>query len=239
MILLFIFSIELTTKIDSLNKLLDEQPELPIILQLNKCYLQQNEFYKSINLLKKFETKFLPEKPILMFNIGDTYLFAGDIPSAREQYLKLVSRYPRSDVANDALERLYLIEATRQDTLRLKKLAYAVCLFRTDQLDNAIDSLKGLLKTKVGAYAHYYSALIYKQKEDLPLALGALEELNNFFPGHKIHNAALLLADIHIQSDNKKAAQKILENLIVKNPNTIYAVRAREMLKTLGSGLDF
>ncbi len=233
MIVLYLFlSLELDTKVDSLKASLDHSVQLPTVLELNKCYLYMGKFGEGIELLRRYERYFaLEEKSIVLFTIGDNFLFTGKILEARDEYLKLVNHYPHSQIANDALERLYLIETTRKDTVLLKKLAYTLFLYHTDQLHTAEDSLRNLLKTKVGAYAYYYLALLYKKKDDIPLALGALNELNNYFPEHTIHNATLFLAEIHLQSNNKKEARKILEDLIVREPTSIYGVRAREMLK--------
>jgi tetratricopeptide (TPR) repeat protein len=233
MILLFLFiSFELDIKIDSLKASLTQNPQLSTVLELNKCYLSMDEFNEAINLLKEYKNNFKSEeKYVLEFNIADDYFFAGKILEAHEEYLKLVSRYPRSEIANDALERLYLIESARKNMILLKKLAHAICFYQTDQLDTGQDSLKTLLKSEVGAYAYYYLALTYKKKEDFPLSLSALKELNNSFPDHKIHNVFLLIAEIYLQLNNEKEAQEILENLIVEKPTSIYAVRAREMLR--------
>lgn len=233
MILLYLlFYLEFDTKIDSLKASLIQNPQLSTVLELNKYYLSMGKFNKAINLLKEYENHFKSEeKSVLDFNIGDDYFFAGKILEARDEYLKLVGRYPHSEIANDALERLYFIESARKNMILLKKLAHAICFYQTDQLDTAQDSLKTLLKSGVGAYAYYYLALTYEKKEDLSLALSAFEELNNSFPDHKIHNVFLLIAEIHLQLNNEKEAQEILENLIVEKPTSIYAVRAREMLR--------
>ena len=229
-LLCLIFSIE--AKIDSLKMLLDKQPEVSTVIQLNKCYLQKGEFSNGINLIKKYEERFESEgKPILIYCLGEDYFFAGKIILARDEYLKVVSRFPDSEIANNALERLYLIEYARKDTSLLKRLANSICLYETEQFDIAKDSLTVLLKTIIGDYAYYYLALLYYTEGKLPLALSALYELNNSFPEHKIRNATLLLVEINLRLNNKKDAQKILEDLIIKEPNSIYAARARRMLK--------
>ena len=166
-----------------------------------------------------------------MFTIGDDHLFAGNILLAREAYLKLVAIYPSSEHANDALERLHLIESVRKDTVFLKRLTHSMFLYHTDQLHTAEDSLKNLLETKLAAHAYYYLALVYRKKSELPLALSALKELNKSFPDHKIHNAILLLAEILIKCKSKKEAKEVLENLIVEKPTSVYAIRAREILE--------
>jgi len=218
--------------IDSLETLLDQNPQIQIVLELNKCYLRTGNYTSGIHLLLEYEKNFNPEeKSVIRFTIGDNYFFAGKMLEAREEYLKLVSRFPQSQVANDALERLYLIEFARKDTVLLKRLAHAIYLYEIKEFDSADDSLKHLLKTTIGPHAYYYLALLYKSNDDLPQALSALEELNENFPEHKIHKAILLIAQIHLHLDNRKEAQKILEDLIIKEPTSIYAARARQMLK--------
>ena len=227
-----LLSLEIETQIDSLETLLDQHPDVLTVIELNKLYLKKNEFDKGINLLKKHETHFTSVvKPIILYALGEDYFFAGKIIVAREEYLKLVGRFPRSDIANDALERIYLIENARKDTVLLKRLAYSVCLYETEQFNRAEDSLKILLKTKIGDYAYYYLALLYHAQDELSLVLGVLNELNNSFPEHKIHNVFLFLADVHLELGNKKDAQNILEELIIKDPTSIYALRARKLLK--------
>jgi tetratricopeptide (TPR) repeat protein len=233
MILLFIFmNLELEAKIDSLEAFLQQNVQLPTVLELNKYYLRTGKINEGNALLQKYERYFAPDdRAIIHFAFADNHLYRGKILEARDEYLKLVSRYPRSDIANDALERLYLIEATRQDTTLLKRLGNTLYLYYTNQLSAAEDSLKSLLRTKIGAYAYYYLALVYREKDDIPLVLSTLKELNTTFPEHNLHNATLFLAEVHLQTDNKKEAQNILEDLIVKEPTSIYGVRAREMLR--------
>ncbi|KPJ71918.1 hypothetical protein AMJ52_08160 [candidate division TA06 bacterium DG_78] len=228
--LLLVLRLDTTT--DSLESLLEQNPNIVTVIELNKRYLQRDEFDNGIMLLEKYETEFThAEQPLLMYVLANNYFFAGRIVAAREEYLKLIGRFPRSEIANDALERIYLIEQTRKDTVLLKRLTYSIGLVETEQFERAGDSLGLLLKTTVGAYAYYYLAHLYYAQGELALALSALQELNNSFPEHTIDTVFLLLAEIHLKLGTKKEAQKILENLIIKDPASIYALRARQMLQ--------
>lgn len=233
MILLFLFlNIEVHSKIDSLSSLLDKAPQLSTILELNRCYLKLSDFDKGIELLKKYEkNSSWEEKPVLLFAIAEDYFFSGRLLEARKEYLLLSTKYPRADITNDALERLYLIESVKENTALLKRLAYALYLFHIGNFDSAEDSLKPLLKSTAGVHACYYLALLYKERGEFPLALSALEESFNTPPAQKMNNALLLYAELLIQLDKKKEAQRILEELLVNIPSSIYAVRARRMLK--------
>ncbi len=238
MILFFIFvNVELATKIDSLESLLNQHPSVSVVLLLNDLYLQKGEFDSSINLLKKYENFFtIVESPLLSYKIGESFFFAQKLIQSHEAYLKLIVRFPQDTIANDALARLYLIEEARADTTLLKKLAYSIYLYETGQLTMAQDSLKLLLPKKIGAYAYYYLAVIYNQLNEPALALSALNELNRTFPDRKLDNAFILMAELYLKLGNRKDGQNILESLIVKEPNSIFGVRARKMLKDMTNG---
>jgi Tfp pilus assembly protein PilF len=128
---------------------------------------------------------------------------------------------------------LYLIEATRSDTVALKRLGRGLSFFQIQQYETAQDSLKQLLKTRAAPYAFYYLARIYEAQDDLPLATGTLQELNETFPEHAIHTANLYLAELYWRSENPERAREVLEEVVVSAPHSIYAVRAREMLSAL------
>jgi tetratricopeptide (TPR) repeat protein len=128
---------------------------------------------------------------------------------------------------------LYLIEAARDDTVALKRLGNALLSLQTQQYEAARDSLKQLLATRAAPHAYYYLARVYEKQDDIPLAIGSLQELSSKFPDHTIHSADLFTAELYRQSDNINKAREILEQLVVNAPNSIYAVQAREMLTQL------
>lgn len=233
MILLFIFlSLELNTKIDSLNIVVKRNPQLLPVIELNRCYFLAGKDSLGIELLKKYSNRLgAYADALIALHLADDYLYTGDILKARNEYLKLVNHYSGSEFANDALEKLYMIEKARADKAKLKSLGYSIFLYQSDQTDAALDSLKPLIKTRLGDYALYYLALTYIKIDDLAQALSALENLNSLFPDHKIHNAILFQAEVYIGLDKKKEARAILEELIVRAPNSIYAVKARLLLE--------
>jgi TolA-binding protein len=106
-------------------------------------------------------------------------------------------------------------------------------LYETAQYLDAVDSARVLLNSLVGVYAHYYMALAYDAQDELPLSLSTIVELNEKYPKHSIHAATLLRADIYMRLDEPKKAREILEDLIVREPNTIYAFKARQKLELL------
>ena len=232
--IIFLLVLSIEVRIDSLENAFAVDRQLETLFQLNECYVARGEYHKSIELLQGNQRYFPKDddKSRIAYEIGDVFLFAGDMAKAYDTYLRLISRYPRTDIANDAAQRLYMI-AARDDTVQLKRLINVVRLYETAQYLAAIDSARVLLKSLVGAYAHYYMALAYDAHGELPLSLSTIVDLNEKYPKHKIYDATLLQADIYIRLDDLEKAQEILEDLIVREPNTIYAFKARQELELL------
>lgn len=232
-ILLLVMSIE--ARIDSLENAFTQNRELETLLALHECYLMTDQYHKSMSLLGQAERHFQKDadKSRIMFELGSVFMFVGEITKAHDMYLRLVSRYPKLDIANDAAERLYLIETARDDTVQMKRLINVVRLYETAQYEAATDSARVLLKTVVGAYAYYYLALSYRGLGDLTLTLGALEELNTEYPGHRVYEAVFLQASVYMILGELESAEEILQDLIVHEPNTVYALKARQKLEGL------
>jgi len=234
MILLFLL-VTIEARIDSLEHAFAQNRRIEIMLELSECYITTGQFHKSMTLLGQNERYFPKDadKSRIMYQLGNVFLFVGEVNKARDTYLQLMSRYPRLDIANDAAERLYIIETARDDTVQLKRLGNVIRLYETEQYAAAVDSARILLKSTVAPYAYLYMALAYRSLGDLTLTLGVLEEMNEKFPEHRVHEAILLAADVYMVLGKRKDAEEILKDLIVREPNTIYALKARQKLEKL------
>lgn len=234
-LLLLLFGV--TPRCDSLEAILARDARIENLLELSRCYVAGTEYHKAVAVLKTHEQRFPGEadRARLMYETGRVYMFAGDLPKAHDVFLRLLGTYPSLEIANDAAERVYLLEAARDDTVQLGRLINVVRLFETGQYGPAVDSARILLRTEVGAYAGYYLALVYEATGDLPLALSALDELNRAYPDHRVHEAVLLQADVLAGLGKEKEAVEILERAIVRAPDTIYALKARRKLAALES----
>ena len=239
MILVFLL-LSTQTRIDSLENSFAQRRSIETLLELNECYLMTDQFQKSMTLLGQNERHFTLDidKARIKFELGNVFLFAGEIEKAHETYLGLVGRYPHLEIANDAAERLYFMENVRDDTLQMKCLINVVRLYETERYDEMIDSARTLLRSTVGAYAYYYLALSYRAKGDLTLTMGALDELNARYPDHKIYGALFLQASVYLILGELKEAEELLKDIAVRAPNTIYAYQARQKLQNMGSNLD-
>ena len=231
MIILFLF-LGIEARIDSLENVFARSRNIETLLELNECYLMTDQYQKSMTLLGQNERHFRNDLDgsRIRFELGNVFMYAGEIAKAHETYLGLMGRYPQLDIANDAAERLYLIEAVRDDTVQMKRLVNVVRLYELGRYDEAIDSARVLLRSNVGAHAYYYSALAYRSKGDLSFTLSALDELNAQYPDHRIYEALFLQVSAYMIAGELAKAREVLEELIVSVPNTIYAYRARQKL---------
>jgi len=219
---------------DSLHNELDLEIRMTTIGTLNKHYIKNHDYNGARDFLETYENKVeWNDQAIIQVLIGDNLLYAGSLLGAREKYLTVVGRYTKSPAANDALERLYLLETARTDTNTLKRLAYVLGRLYCEQWMIAEDSLKQLLETKLRLHAYFHLALLYKETGDIPLAMSMLDALENEYPAHKLLAVPLLRAEIYLDSENPDGARAVLEDLIIQYPQSIHAVRARMLLKTI------
>jgi tetratricopeptide (TPR) repeat protein len=234
MILLFVF-LSIQSRTDSLEKVYAQNRQIETLLELNKCYVASGEFQRSMTLLGQNERYFRNDmdKAIILFELGNAFIFAGEIDKAHDSYLQLISRYPQFELANDAAERLYLIETVRDDPAKMRRLTNVVRLYETAQYNEAIDSARVLLKSSVDAHAYYYMALSYRGLGDLAMVLGTLEELSGKYPDNKIYEALFLQVNTYMILGEIDKARELLEDLIVREPYTIYALRARQKLEKM------
>jgi tetratricopeptide (TPR) repeat protein len=233
-LLALVISIDLPQTIDSLEAELDREICLSTILELNRCYVQQEEYSRAIQHLQSYEHAVSwDDQAALHVLVGDNLLYVGSLIAAREEYLTVVSRYTKSDAANDALDRLYLLETGRIDTIALKRLGYALSRMYTRQWTVAQDSLRQLLRTYVGSQAYYYLALVYKETGDIPLALGTLDALMRDFPKDNNLRVPLLKAELNILSNHVENARTLLEDFFIEHPQSIYTVKARALLNSI------
>lgn len=231
-IVYFLLLADPTYDVDSLEAALAREVRLPTVLALNTCYLRRGEYTRALELMADSEKKLPPaDRPVIVFHRGDNYLFAGGILEAREAYLGLVADYPSTDIANDALERLYLIEKNRKDMLLLKRLTRAMGLAYTAQYSAAEDSLRLLIPTDVGIYAYIFLAHAYTEQGELPLALGVFDELHAHLPDHTVDQARIAHSMLYLQAGDTLHARDILEDMVIKNPQSLFADRARELLR--------
>ncbi len=233
-IVFFLLFNDLTCNIDSLEAALANETRLSTVLALNTCYLRRGDYDKGLELLSRVEEQLPPEdRPSIDLQRGDNFLFSDKPLDAREAYLKLVSEHPHDERANDALERLYLIEKTRKNMSLLKRLTRAMGLAHTRQYRLAEDSLLALIRTDNSGYAHTFLAQVYIEQDKVPLALTTFTALAAKFPDHTLDHARIAHGTLYLQTGDTLNAKAVFEDVILRDPGSLYADRAREILRSM------
>ncbi len=222
----------LNSSLDSLKAEFEKSKDFELVVEINRLYLREGKV-DSANLFINDCEKLLDRvhHPFLSFLVGENLFFAGRILEARDSYLLTASRFSSREIANDALERLYLIEVARSDTTTLKRLARTILLMVLGKTVDAQDSLEELAETRLGNYALYYLALINLNEDRPEVALKFIKKMDKDFPQNRLLRAEILRAQILMKMGNKEEARKVLEALIIKDPTSIYAVMARQLLR--------
>jgi tetratricopeptide (TPR) repeat protein len=221
-------------RIDSLRTLIQGSPRLESILELNRLYGRTGQPDSGIALLVRYGNIVpVDQRSQLAFQLAEDYLYAGRLSEARETYLMTTALNPGSEIANDALERVYLVELGRRDTLELKRLLAVLADEAYGQLDSVPQRLRPFLSGTLSDIAYYRLGRAAARLKQYPEALAAFAELRRRFPEHTFHQVPLFEAEINIALGNSTKARSLLEAVIIRMPASIYAARAREMLKAL------
>ncbi len=221
-------------RIDSLRTLILVSPRTEFILELNRLYGQAGQPDSGTALLVRYGNIVpVDQRSQLAFQLAENYLYAGRLTDARETYLTTAALDPGSDMANDALERIYLLELGRRDTLELKRLLKVLADEAYGKADSVPPRLRPFLSGPLADIAYFRLGRIAARLGQYAEALAAFAELQRRFPEHTFHQVPLYEAEIHIALGDRAQARTILEDVIVRMPASIYACRAREMLKAL------
>ena len=221
-------------ELDSMVNQLGVYPLFEAVININNEYLRHNAFNKAITLLRSYENTYPGEfQARIEYALAENYFYESTIMEARNQYMSMAQRHTASIEANNALERLYQIEGMRTDTVIMKKIMYAICLFETGRYDASKDSLLKLVNSKLGDQSYDFLAGVYRERGDLPMALGALLAIDEQFPNCRIIGLPILKAEIYIDTKDREKAIMILENFLVQDPISVFAVKARQLLNKI------
>jgi len=221
-------------QIDSLLTLIRHDPRSEFILELNRLYGRSGQPDSGTALLVRYGN-IVPadQRPRLIFQLAENHLYAGRLTEARETYLTAAALDAGSEIANDALERVYLLELGRRDTLELKRLLAVLGDEAYGLLDSLPSRLRPFLSGPLADIAYYRLGRVTARLGQYPEALAAFAELQVRFPGHTFHQVPLYEAEINIALGDSSRARTLLEDVIIRMPESVYACRAREMLKNL------
>ena len=174
-----------------------------------------------------------------LFLLGETTYFQGDFDSALAIYEKVATQFPKSDYVNDALWRSVFINDNSDDRKLLHRIAGAQRLLYSRDYDSAIKDLKALLRDEPGSSLADDCVLLVGEalegKDSYNEAIAAYKDLAKLYPESRLRpEAKRRIGELFAEKLNdKKAAIKELEEVLLKFPDYVLASTVRNRIEKL------
>ncbi len=212
-------------------------PPLRAYFLVEEIYLKKNEYARAESILSVAATRVPRDSiPFIFYDRANLYLYQGRLGDAATSYNGLVSRFPASPIANDALDKLLIFKKALGDTQAIKAYGRACFYARIDSLARGVDTTKWLIKKFPILAADGYRLLVdyYLSFRQYGQALGTIGEFEDRMVGNELLGRMLLIKSaIYIEIKEKIKAKQTLERIILNFGAAPEVAIAREMLKGL------
>lgn len=208
-------------------------------LRLGLNYLEMGELNSAIQKLQDVNNYYIVNNPNLRsevkYYLAKTTYFAGNIDSAAILFNSLKND-EKDDIANDALEKLMLINENEENPLSIKEYAAVEYLVFKDKKTDAIKELKNIIKrypeSKLAQRSTIKMATIYMELKDYNEVIPILEDFRfKFATSIFTDECLILLADAYYKSGNtEKAIEKLTEFLVDYN-KSIHVQEVRDKIR--------
>jgi len=173
------------------------------------------------------------------FLLAELVYYQGDFDSALAIYKRVADEYPNSDYVNDALSRSVLINDNTNDRKLLHRIASAERLLYSREYDSAIKELKLLMKDQPGSAPLDRCVLLLAEalegKKSYNEAVAAYRDLTDLYPESRLRpEAQRRIGELFAERlNNRKAAIKELEEVLLKFPDYVLASAVRDRIEQL------
>ena len=211
-------------------------------VDLASCLIKMDQLEKADSLLTAATSgmKSGAESERASFLKGEIALFTGDYDRAARIYRRLIKDSPGSDFTNNALERLMVIEAEKNDDKyspdldRFAAGAKARAMGRFEEAAG-IFSDEAFVKSSIGEQALFAAALTYREADENDLAMMTLKEYVEKYPqGFYVDRALLNLGDLYLlKKETRSLARDAFNKILEDFPDGPVSEQARGRLKAL------
>lgn len=217
------------------------QPWANTFLLLNDIYISQNKINESESLLHdavtQLKNRFPNEFDLARFQLAEIDFYRGNIDTALAQYHDLVSN-ANSAVANDALDRINLIEQNKNLNKAIRNYAKAELYERQENYTDAIkeneEAYSSSMDEDLGERSLLNSADLYVKMNVPDSALSKIKELNDKYPDSIYGDLALFKAgSILMEQKRNEESMKYFMDLLVKYPKSIYLQATRDKISLI------
>lgn len=228
-----------------LKRLIQNFKGFPIVasgmVKLGELYVMQDKTEEAEKIfaqtVRDYTNTNLSQADKAAFLLAELEYYRGAIDSAKEHYMVLAARTD-ADVANDALERLTLIDQNKNTLDTLKAFAAAEFKERQHKDNEAVTLFKQVVdlapESDLAEQSLLRCAVINSQRGQFSSEREFLTTLLTKYPDTIYGDKALLsIGDSYAQEGNKLAAIQALTDLLAKYPRSIHLNEAREKIRKL------
>jgi tetratricopeptide (TPR) repeat protein len=233
------------TAIEELNNVTKQFPKQRITAaamnQLSRIYLlkeNQDSAEKILNYIIRNYNQIASEEVLsAKFNLAEMLFYKGEIDSAKVLYMEL-SDNSNSDITNDAIERLILIEQNKELIRGLTLFANALYLDKKKLYNDAIGKLRETIEltqgTNLAERSYILTAEILFRQSRYDSTLSVISEFFRENPKSIYYDQGLLMqAKSYEQKNNRDKAIESYQQIITEYPRSVYLQEARNRIKKL------
>lgn len=231
-------------------KLVQQYRAFPIAargaVDLGQLYVRQNQLPKAAETFRTTLQTFARMKnecDEAEFRLAELEYFSGAIDSAERRFSKLAAN-PNADIANDALERLAIIEFKRtpEGADAIKRFAEAELTEKQEKLDEALNAYTTLAsQTKanqahavIGEQALLKAGSIEFRRKRYEAAQKLFAQLLEQFPEGTLGDMAMMnQADALALQGRKDEAIQLYTNLLARFPRSTLLQQVRQKIRKL------
>ncbi len=210
-------------------------------LRLADIYLATNLDAQAVEVLRSVASGPVvvvgEKRDLALLRLADLYLWSGKLDSARTLYSALTDS-PNSPAANDAIDRLLLIDLAQDDSAAVLAIARALGLQGRRKFIDAGNDFSAVASTTKDTdlqdRALMLAAQCYVDGNASSKAEEMLVQIINRVPETIYGDRALFLAaDVLIKRNDSKGAAAMLEAILTQYPRSILIPTARDRIRSL------
>jgi tetratricopeptide (TPR) repeat protein len=223
------------------NVKINYQAVAEAVINLGKIALMENNLDAAKRYFNESIYRFGSSYPVIRdeakLSIADIYFYKGEVDSALTFY-KEASLMSNSNISNNALELMDIIENNKTQNLALREYANSLFLERQGNLDSAITLLRNAVKSGGGSDLEEVAALkickIYFEHKDNLKAVNEFKAFLEKYPSSIFADYAdFNLGKTYFQMKNYPEADKALKDLLVNYPRSLFLAEARKMIRII------
>ncbi len=231
--------------IEELTMLIENYPRTEVtakgINYLASVYASRDKLEKAREIYRKVVRTFKNVSPDdhekALYKLAELNYYQGNIDSAKAQFEKAASN-SNSDVANDALDKLVMLEQNKKLTKALKVYAKADLKNFQGDYTEAIKLYKEAYELSTGENLAQKSMVKIAEIEFERTNYNAVKDYMNTLLEENPESiyadyALVLIARSYLQQSDEQAAIKKYNELLINHPRSIYLQEARKKIRGL------